>query len=599
MNTQSLEINKDSYVSFDATSLRDLIINRLNKNAVFTDQNYVGSNISNIIEIISYSFSTLMFYLNKTSTESMFTETLLYENMNRVVKMLGYNPLGNQTASVSFNVAAKDLATGSYTIPRYSYISLGGFSYSFCRDISFTKTTNLTLENIENISNLYRLYQGKFIEYNYTATGSSSEILTLNVSADTVIDHFNIDVYVRDVKTKIWRKWERVDNLFLYNSRDEVYEVRFNENKKYEIKFGDSVNGKKLNASDYIAIYYLSSAGATGEIGAAALEDTFLSKYNSTNYTTIINDTNSANQYFLKDTNYSNLIFTNDSASTLFASFDTVEDIKNKAPKFYKSQNRLVTSQDYKTFIDSNFNNILSDSVVKSNNDYLASYIKYFYDIGLSSPHLESRVLYNQVNFANSCNFNNIYIFALPRTKNRTYLMPSQKQSIIDTVLPYKTPTADVIIADPVYVAADFAVKTTSTPTLQDIDNTELCVELDVYTRRSNESILADITAILSSYFNKTVFSLGSTINIYQIYSDILNIDGIKRFYCRHKITGATADGISLMVWNPVYNNADITITTQNFTLPYFKCIYFNNIENISNKVVFINTANLLQNINL
>ena len=57
MNSQNLEINKDSYVAFDATSLRDLIIARLNKNNVFTDQKYVGSNISNIIEIIYYSFS--------------------------------------------------------------------------------------------------------------------------------------------------------------------------------------------------------------------------------------------------------------------------------------------------------------------------------------------------------------------------------------------------------------------------------------------------------------------------------------------------------------------------------------------------------------
>ena len=71
-------ISPNSYAAFDAMSLRSLIVERLNKQGVFTDQNYIGSNLASIIDIISYSFHTLMFYLNKTSTESMFTDCLLY-----------------------------------------------------------------------------------------------------------------------------------------------------------------------------------------------------------------------------------------------------------------------------------------------------------------------------------------------------------------------------------------------------------------------------------------------------------------------------------------------------------------------------------------
>ena len=600
MNSQNLEINKDSYVAFDATSLRDLIIARLNKNNVFTDQNYVGSNISNIIEIISYSFSTLMFYLNKTSTESMFTETSLYENMNRIVKLLGYSPTGCQTASVSFKLQAKDISIGSYTIPRYSYISLGGFSYSFAEDVPFIKSTNFLQEDIDSVANLYRLYQGRFVEYpTYTANGSINEVVTIAIDADTVIDHFNIDVYVKNNKTNKWSQWNRVDNLYLNTARDEVCEIRLNENKRYEIKFGNNINGKSLNQGDQVCIYYLQSAGSDGEIGAAALNESILSKYNSKNYITILNNTSKSLLTILSDLVYDKLAFTNDSASTLFATYDTVEDIRNKAPKFFKAQNRLVTLQDYKSFIDSNFSNILADSTIMSNDSYVLNYIKYFYDIGLSSPHLESRVLYNQVNFANSCNFNNIYVFALPRTSSRTYLMPSQKQSIIETVRPYKTPTADVIIADPVYVAADIAIKTSDTVSIEDINNTEIYIEVDKYTKRSNNAILSNVREVFESYFDKTVFNLGSTINLYQIYADILNIDGLKRFYCKHKLNDAIIEGISLIVWNPIYANADVDITTQNFTLPDFKCIYLNNIDSLINRIIFTNSGNITQNINL
>jgi hypothetical protein len=38
-------------------------------------------------------------------------------------------------------------------------------------------------------------------------------------------------------------------------------------------------------------------------------------------------------------------------------------------------------------------------------------YLKYYYeDIGIGDPNNVSNVLYNQLNFADACNFNNVYI---------------------------------------------------------------------------------------------------------------------------------------------------------------------------------------------
>lgn len=598
MSTQSLEINKNSYVAFDATSLRDLIVTRLNKNDVFTDQNYVGSNISQINEIISYSFSTLMFYLNKTSTESMYTEAQLYENISRIVKILNYSPLGYQTASVGFNLTVENLSVGNYIIPRYSYLTIGDSAYSFNTDVSFTKSTTSSFETIDNIDNNYRLYQGRYFEYPlYTSTGSINETIILAVDSSTLVDHFNIDVYVQDYKTNTWTQWERVDSLFSHSARDQVFEIRFNENRRYEIKFGDDINGKKLTLSDKVSIYYISSSGANGEIGTDALQGALVSKYNSINYNNILRDILLNYNYCIKDTEFKTLKLNNTYTSTTFAEFESVESIRNKASKNYKSQNRLITEQDYTVFIKSNFNNFISDVVVKNNEEYLSVFMKYLTDIGISSPQLESRVLYNQVNFANSCNFNNIYAFILPSTKNRSYLMPSQKSAIIESMLPIKSLTSDVIISDPVYVAVDVAIKESSTASLQDIQNTEIYVEIERSNRRSNDSIRSDIKAILNSYFNKSSMVLGSTINTYQIYSDILSIDGVKRFFQQTINTKVVVEGISLIVWNPIYAESDITITTQNITLPFFKCAYLYDIDSLVNKIKFIGTAAALQNI--
>ena len=56
-------IDKNSYLNFDALSLKSLIIDKLNQGKVFTDQNYQGSNLSAIIDVISLVFGNLMFYL--------------------------------------------------------------------------------------------------------------------------------------------------------------------------------------------------------------------------------------------------------------------------------------------------------------------------------------------------------------------------------------------------------------------------------------------------------------------------------------------------------------------------------------------------------
>ena len=128
---ESFIFNKNSYVAFDGTSLRDIIIDRLNRGKVFTDQNYQGSNISAIIDVISYSFSNLLFYLNKTSSESMFSEAQLYENMNRIVKLLNYKPVGPQGQTIPIKLTITNIPKGNYIIPKYSYVNVGSTTYSF------------------------------------------------------------------------------------------------------------------------------------------------------------------------------------------------------------------------------------------------------------------------------------------------------------------------------------------------------------------------------------------------------------------------------------------------------------------------------------
>ena len=49
---------RDAYATFDALTLKQHIKDRLNEGGVFTDQNFEGSNLSSLIDIVAFSYHT-------------------------------------------------------------------------------------------------------------------------------------------------------------------------------------------------------------------------------------------------------------------------------------------------------------------------------------------------------------------------------------------------------------------------------------------------------------------------------------------------------------------------------------------------------------
>ena len=141
-NLTKYDLPSNAYLSFDAQNLNELIIQKLNEGGVFTDQIYEGSNFSALLDVTAYVYHLLLFYLNKMGAETTYTQTQLYENMNRIVKVIGFKPIGYQTSCVSFNAKVNENALEKdylYTIPRFSYINVNGIKYSLIKDINFLK----------------------------------------------------------------------------------------------------------------------------------------------------------------------------------------------------------------------------------------------------------------------------------------------------------------------------------------------------------------------------------------------------------------------------------------------------------------------------
>jgi hypothetical protein len=109
------------------------------------------------------------------------------------------------------------------------------------------------------------------------------------------------------------------------------------------------------------------------------------------------------------------LFFYNNVPSSKFQYQESSNEIKENARNTYKTQYRLITSKDFENYIFKNYSSLIQDIKCVDNNQYVNEHLQYLNSIGLSKPNLDSRILFNQVNFGTSCNFNNIYIYCVPK----------------------------------------------------------------------------------------------------------------------------------------------------------------------------------------
>lgn len=584
-NFTEFNLPKNAYAAFDAVSLKSLIIDRLKASNVFTDQAYEGSNLSAIIDIIAYAYHVSLFYLNNQASEAYFNQASLYENMNKLVALIGYNPVGSQTSIAPFEATAQSgLAIGTYMIPRYSFIATNGIFYSVTQDIYFDKTIDGT-EMIESIGSQNLLYQGQMREYpSQTAIGEEFEIVTLTVNSqvntnEPFVDNNNVFVYIKDVNTSLWSEWKPVASLYNESATSKTFEKRLNDQGYFELKFGDGVTGKKLNAGDVVAIYYLQSNGAAGVISADAISNGTFVRFVTPQYREIIANIYASDDPVATQTQLNSLFITNTNRSTDIKPLENVDDIRANAPKMFAAQNRAVTEADFNAFVARNFTSIVRDAQTINNTSYINEYIKYFYDIGLKQPNDDSRVLLNQVAFADACDFNNVYIFAVPRNflvgESQPQTLPiALKQLMVNELQSVKMQNVEIVPSDPVYVAVDVGVAAIGEIPTQSIRNTSfLHIKKQANSKISSNQIKTSVYNAIISYFSVDAMKLGQQLNFFDLTRNILAIAGVESISTIRNVDGdvASTPGLSFVLWNPQYAQEDIIVTSQNIKLPVFK----------------------------
>lgn len=546
-------LSQDSYLGFDARSIFELINQRLNQTGIFTDQNFAGSNLTALNDSLSYVISMLLYYLNRTSSNSTF-DSDDYASINTIAKQFGYKPIGYVTSTVCVDVNADALGSGAYVVPRYSSVG----SYTNAEEISIKGSSGTVLDAAI-------LYEGVWVQHPvFTSRGIENEKFTLDVSS--FVDHNNIHVYVKENNSDTWEQYEESECIFLDKSDRKVFDRRFNEKEFYELTFGNGINGRKLQPGDQVQIYYLRSSGNTVEIGSNSLGGGFV-EFSSPRFDEIKTDLfpnisfNSANS--------SRIVAQNRFTSTGFSDKESAEQIKQRAPKWLRSRFGLVTIEDFEERVQSRFGNLVQDAKVLNNEQYINNIMRYYYDLGICDPNTISRPEFSQLNWADSCNFNNVYTFVLPKNQSSAQYVTKMQAGLIKNDLEQRSGAEEIIIADPIYLETYLG--------RNDNNNGQLILERVPNNFRSEDSIISEAVSIIESYLSLQNTSIAPQIRIDLMNEELVSILGVQNVYT--SLNDVNTSGISFVMVDPTYPDSAFTVN-QNRQLdvpfvPYLRSDYF------------------------
>lgn len=325
--------------SLDFDTLKSNFKEYLKSQSVFKDYNYDGSNMNVLLDLLSYNTYLNGFYLNMIASEMFLDSAQKYDSVISHAKELNYVPISAAASSANVSFTATDpnnILKGKLTIPKgtklYGTNSNSSFNFVTKQDNVFlSANTTYYVDNLQIFEGSY--FQDSFVT-NYNIENQRYILSNENIDIST------IEVVLLENNGANRTVFKRVDTLFGVNSTSEIFFLQGCENKKYEIAFGDGLFGRKPLNNATITVSYLVTNGSKGNgVETFTVSDSFGNTILTTDLITISKSSNGSDQ-------------------------EDIESIRFKAPRYFATQQRAVSADDYSSLILSRFGGQINDVVI-------------------------------------------------------------------------------------------------------------------------------------------------------------------------------------------------------------------------------------------
>jgi hypothetical protein len=322
----------------------------LSSQSEFSDYNFEGAGLSILLDVLAYATHYNALYDNLIVNESFLDSATKRSSVVSRASELGYTP---KSATCSKTVVDITFSSASSSEPLPNTIQLPTLSPFTASGPNGTFTFyNRDIVNlIKQPDSSYKatgvtLYAGKPQKIAVSVSDPQLPILIPNANADKGL--ITVKVFENNT-TSVYESFAPSDNIVTVDSSSKVYWVKEIDNGAFSIKFGDGVLGKSLSPGNLVIINYFISYG----VASNGIADNKRLVY--TGSTTLEHTAGS-------------VTFGTTEVLTKIVSFngsevEDIESIKFNAPRAFTTQNRAVTTEDFKHIVLSSFADAESVSV--------------------------------------------------------------------------------------------------------------------------------------------------------------------------------------------------------------------------------------------
>lgn len=326
-------------VDLDFDTLKADLRRYLSDDPIFRDYDFEGSNLNLLIELLSYNTHKNGFLNNMLFSEAFLDSAQLRGSVVSHAKELNYLPRSYRSAKarVSCTFEAEG-DSGPYTLfkgsPMSTLVKNSSYVFTLPETITaFSSNNTFTFET--------DIYEGVYVKDTYTYyPGIENQRFRIT---NRTVDTDSITVVVYEDGAQVGDIYTRTDTLLGINEVSKVFFLQMGLNGYYEILFGDNLFGRKPKTGAVIVIDYRVSSGFAPN-GAAEFSLDF--------------DPTGSNEL-----RTSGIVTTLETASG-GSQPESLESIRKYAPRYFATQQRAVSTDDYSSLILSRYNGVIADCTV-------------------------------------------------------------------------------------------------------------------------------------------------------------------------------------------------------------------------------------------
>jgi hypothetical protein len=327
--------------ALEFNQLRASIKNYIKTKSEFTDYDFDGSNLSMLVDILAYNTLYTTYNVNMASNELNLDTAVLRDNIVSQAKKLGYTAGSFTSAKATVDITVDGLS--SLNIDKISLKSGAVLSTKFeKKNYTFISREPINLSvpagSDEVVFRDVDLFEGTSFNISYTVDTSNEH--QRFIIPNNFIDSESIKVSVKDDATSSSSiRYTKKNTIVNVSQSDTVFFVEEIQDQQYEVIFGDDVIGRKLQNGEIVNIEYISTAGG-------ALNNVKESAF------TFVGGIDYISSGVIQKIPLSNINFQLNTEFTDGGSeFESIASIKYRAPRYYASQGRAVTTSDYESLI--------------------------------------------------------------------------------------------------------------------------------------------------------------------------------------------------------------------------------------------------------